>query len=436
MSGTSDFVRQIHRLSGAPLPEAVVEEATRALLGGVGNAIGAIRYAEVETLLGVALANGAAVRTTPLPGRTERVDPLSAATIVGTAAHIDDFDDTHLATVTHPTACVLAAAWPLLHVAEVSGRDFVEACALGMEAEIRVAWAMTPGHYDSGWHITSTVGVVGAAVTAGLLLGLDEELLVQAVAISASMTLGHREGFGTTAKSFHPGKAGANGLLAAHLARAGVRASSTVLEDPRGYFAALSPESHLDRLVEGLGSDFMLLDNTYKPYPCGVVSHPAIEAAEVLHSRLAGREVTAVRVHCHPLTVELAGNAAPDSGLSAKFSAPHSVAVTLIDGEAGLRQFSDLRVGEPEVAALRGRVTLQPDPALSRSAAVVEVDLSDGASLRESITAVKGSREKPLTDAEIDAKIRALVERSCPGRGADVVAQVRGWSSSRRAVLA
>ncbi|MPZ59865.1 MAG: MmgE/PrpD family protein [Propionibacteriales bacterium] len=425
MTTTQEFARGLNKLAQDRLPEPVIDEATRSVLNVIGTSIGAARYDEIDILVANALETGAQDRPSRVPGRPEYLDMMSAALAFGAAAHIDDFDDTHLATVVHPAASVLGAALPLVARSEVSGLGLVQAVALGVEAQLRVAVAMTPWHYDDGWHITGTVGPIGAAVTAGVLLGLQEAGLTSAIAIASSLSLGQRQGFGTMVKPFHPGKAAANGLLAAGLAAQGFTGSPTALEGPRGYFACLSPEVELEVLCAGLGEQWELLRNTYKPYPCGIVSHPAIEAAERLHDRMNGAEPTAVRVHCHPLVVELTGDPTPTTGLEARFSTIHGVAAGLVDGVVGLRQYDDARVIAPEPIAMRARTVLLPSEAVARAAAAVEVDLPDGRQLTERVSEARGSLERPLSDTELDAKVTALVEQTLPGRSQHIIDVVR-----------
>jgi 2-methylcitrate dehydratase PrpD len=429
MTTTRDLAAGLTELGRSRLPEAVTTETTRSLLNVVGTSIGASGYETIDVIVTTSLASGGEDRSSVVPGRRERLDVVGAALATGAAAHLDDFDDTHLATVVHPAAAVFAAALPLLARRHVPGARLVDAVGLGIEAQLRVAVAMTPWHYDAGWHITGTVGSIGAAVTAGLLHDLDEDGLAHAISIASSMSLGHRQGFGTMVKPFHPGKAAVNGLLAAGLAAQGFTGSPTALEGPRGYFACLSPQVDLAVLTDGLGERWELLDNTYKPYPCGIVSHPAIEAAERLHATLAGAEPVAVRVRCHPLVVELTGNRTPESGLAARFSTIHGVAAGLVDGVVGLRQYDDERVRAQDLVHMRARTTLVPDDATARAAATVEVDLADGRVFAETVSGARGSVERPMTDAELDAKVTALVEQSLPGRARHVIDVTRALAT-------
>lgn len=426
---TCEFVLALHETGRTGLPTEVRAEAVRSLLNVVGTSVGAARYDTIDIMVATARKHGGP-GTAPVPGRNDRLAAIDSALVTGAAAHIDDFDDTHLATVVHAAASVFAAALPVISSQDVPGVRLINALALGIEAQLRVALAMTPWHYDAGWHITGTVGALGAAVTVGVLYGLDVDELTNAVAVASSMSLGHRQGFGTMVKPFHPGKAAANGLLAAALARRGFTGSPTALEGPRGYFAVLSPEVDLTRLTDGVGERWELLDNTYKPYPCGIVSHPAIEAAERLHSRIGTVPPRAVRVHCHPLVAELTGDPTPDSGLAARFSTIHGVAAGLVDGAVGLRQYDDARVRARDLTVMRAITTLAADDRIARDAATVEVEFADGTVTAETVEHARGSLARRMTDAELDTKVSSLVEQTLPGHAAPIIDITRSVGDS------
>jgi 2-methylcitrate dehydratase PrpD len=360
----------------------------------------------------------------PVLGRTERLDPHAAALAVGTAAHLDDYDDTHLATVIHPGAASLAAGLAVGWLHKVDGAAFVRAVGLGVETQLRLGLALTEAHYDAGWHITGTCGVVGAAVTAGLLAGLDERTLTTAIGLAVSQTVGHREGFGSAAKPVNAGKAAANGVLSVLLAQAGMTAPATSLDGPRGFFHVLTSRSATEIVLDGLGTRWHLLDNTYKPYPCGIVCHPAIDAAVELRPALAGREVTAAELRCHPLVPELTGNVEPRNGLQARFSTVHGVATGLLDGHVGLPQYSDDRAVAPDVARLRRAITVLPDEGCRRDEATLTVRLADGTTLRSHVDHARGSLARPLTGEELADKGRRLAEPVLGARTPSLAAAV------------
>jgi len=420
VSMLDEFVGALLAVGDAPLPDDVAHETRRCLLNVLGTTIGASRAAEVDAMVGCALECGGAELAPP--GRAEALDRLFAATVIGFCGHFDDYDDTHLETVIHPGAATLGALYPLAVLAGSDGTSALKAMALGVESQLRVGIAMSPSHYDLGWHITGTCGVVGAAVAAGVLLGADLAAQAAAIELAVNAAVGHREAFGTPVKPFHAGKAAANGLLAALLVAAGAEGSPGVLEREGGYFHALSDLWSAEVLSPAdVERRWALLDNTYKPFPCGIVAHPAIEAAIGLHELLGPEpdgEVAAVRVDCNPLVVELMGRPSAATGLEARFCALHGVACGLLFGRAGLAEFSDALASDPVVDALRRRATLAPDEAVGRESARVTVTLAGGAERSVEVAVASGSSGRPLTDQQLLDKFTALVEPVLPGRAA------------------
>lgn len=420
---TGALAEAIGGLAAAPLPEAARAPARRALLNALSVAIGASRHASVEAVVGYAERHGGDP-VAPVPGRRERLDPYYAAMAAGLAAHIDDFDDMHLATLIHPGA---AALGPLLALgAPVPGGRALDAFALACEVELRLGLAVSPWQYDAGWHTTATCGVIGAAVGAGVLLALDPPRLAMAIGIAASQTLGLRVTHGTMTKALQPGKAAANGVLAALLAAGGFTAAPDALAGARGYFAVLSPHAEPQRLLAGLGENWELTRNTIKPYPGGVVVHPMLDAALAVRPRVDVGAIAGITARCHPLVLELTSDPDPTDGLHALLSAPHGIAVALLDGAAGLAQFSDARARAADVAALRARVTLERDERLARDETVLEVGLAGGERVTEHVAHASGSVERPLDDAAVAAKARGLIEPVLPGGAERVRTAVAG----------
>lgn len=427
---TATFVAGLRDLAADPLPPDVLIATRRTLLNVLGTAIGASRHRAVDIALEVgAETRGPGATPVPVPGREGLHHPLTAALAIGIAAHLDDFDDTHLATVVHPGAAVLAALWPLALARGIGGERVATAAAIGVEAQLRLALAISPWHYDEGWHITGTCGPVGVALGAATLLDLPLGATLDAVGIAASSTVGVREAFGTMMKPFHPGKAAENGLLAVLLAEQGVTGRRTVIEAPRGFLDVLSPGGEdPEALVRDLGTTWELRSNTFKPYPCGIVSHPAIDAAVAAAPDVGGAgRVAAVRARVHPLVPELTGDLDPSDGLRARFSTVHGIAAGIADGRVGLAQYADERVRSDDLVRLRALVTLEPDPACPRDAASLEVDLVDGAVVRTHVDHARGSLARPLDDADLAGKVTALIEPVLPGRSAAIVAALHAF---------
>ena len=404
------FAKSLYDLARRPLPPDVTKEAKRSLINVIGTTIGACRHPGVDAIIAAARELGAPP-VSPILGRTECVDVHFAALANGFAGHVDDFDDTHLATVIHPAASALAVLAALGPRTRPSGHDALVAFAAGCEAQLRVGVSISPEHYDRGWHITGTCGVIGCAVTAALLLGLDEAQMTAAISIAASMFVGHREAFGTMTKPFHPGKAAANGIAAARLAKQGQRAAADIFEAAGGYSNSLSTRVDFEQMTGRIGEHWELLNNTYKPYPCGIVAHPAIDGGLALSSRISNvDQVEAISLRCHPLVPELMGNPDPRDGLQARFSAIHGVAAALVDGEVGLAQYEDNRVTRDDVARVRARITLTPDDSIHRDEVRIEARLKDGLSISHHVEHARGSFARPLTDDELLDKVGRLVE--------------------------
>jgi len=422
---TSDFCDSLTSLSVRPLSPSVRNAARRALLNAVATAIGASQVPAVDIAVRYALSHGGTA-VAPVPGRPERLDLPGAALATGIAAHVDDFDDTHLATVIHPGAATMATVVPLGAASGTRGETVLRAFALGCEAQLRLGNAISPGHYDAGWHITGTCGVVGAAVAASVLLGLGSHGMRSAVGIAATQTLGHREALGSMTKPFHPGQAAANGLLSALFAQRGFPGPERILERPGGFFAAFTPLPCPEELFTGLGEQWELEKNTFKPYPCGIVSHPLIDAAIALSARVSDPDaITGIVAHCHPLVVELMGRLQPADGLQARFSAAHTIAAALADGELALPQFLDARVNSGDVRRLRSVIRFVPSPSLERDEARLEVRLSGGTTVSEHVAHARGSLVRPLSDDELVAKARGLIEPVLPGRTDRIFAAIR-----------
>lgn len=389
---------------------AVVHQVKRCLLDYVGLVIGASDEPAVQHALETVRLLGGDPQASVL-GTGVLTSTHHAALVNGIASHVLDYDDTHLPTVIHPTGPPMSAALAVGQWNEASGRDLIAAFAAGFEVECRVGLSVHPEHYDAGWHITGTAGTFGAAVAAGRLLGLDPRRMSWALGMAGTQAAGVREQFGSMAKSLHTGKAAANGILAALLASRGFDATERIFEGRRGFNAVLSAGSHLERLTDGLGQRWQFENNGIKPYACGVVSHPTIDAVRRLRERhdLRPEQVAEIRARVHPLVPELMGKREPRVGLEGKFSIFHCAAIALVEGHARPSQFSDEAVNRPEAVDLRRRVVVTPDPSMPETQVELTITLSDGRALTERVEAASGSFANPLSDAELRDKVHDLV---------------------------
>ena len=394
------------------VPRTIRHEAKRAVLNWLACALGGCRDDAVGRAF-AALAEFSGPRRATLIGRRERVDPLLAACINGLSSNILDYDDTHLQTVVHPSVPVAAAVFAAAEHHPVTGAQLLHAFVLGVETECRIAAAI-PEHYAAGWHITATCGVFGAAAASGRLLGLDTQQMTWALGIAATQSSGLTEMLGSMCKSYNIAYAARSGLLAALLAAENFTSSERGIEAPRGFAHVLATNARLDVITKNLGETWALSGTAYKPYPCGIVLHSVIDGCIQLREQhgLKAGSIERVDVRSHPLALELAGKSAPHDGLEGKLSAYHAAAVALLFGKAGVAQFTDECVQDPQVVALRQKVVVHPDVSLEKMEARVSVLLDDGRELHQHVQHALGSLERPLTDRDIETKFHELAAAS------------------------
>jgi 2-methylcitrate dehydratase PrpD len=393
------------------LPANVRKEATRTLLNYVGVAVGGSHHETVDVAVS-ALSPFSGPAQATLLGRRERLDVMNAAFVNGVSSHVFDYDDTHLKTIIHPGGPIISALLALAEYHPVDGKAFLNSLVLGVEAALRIGNAVYPDHYDRGWHITGTAGPFGAAIAAGKVLGLDEQRMVWALGLAASQPVGLRESFGSMNKSFNPGRAASNGLLAAILASKGFTSSEGMIEAKRGWANTISTKQDWREITGALGQRWEAALNTYKPFACGIVLHPAIDAAIQLRNEhhLTPDQIDRVELRVNPLVLELTGKKTPQRGLEGKFSVYHAVAVALVEGAAGEKQFSDRAVRDPVIVALCSLVVPAVDAGVKPEQVDMTIALKDGRRFQKHIEKAIGSVEVPMSDRALEAKFADLAE--------------------------
>jgi 2-methylcitrate dehydratase PrpD len=384
----------------------VRHQAKRSLVNFFAVTLAGCRSRPIETALR-SLSEFSGGRQVAMIGRAERIDALSAAFLNAAGANVDDFCDTHTATVIHPTAPVAGALFSYAGLQQVSGSDLLLALVLGNEVEARIGLAISPSHYNRGWHITSTCGVFGAATASGKLLGLDERQMVWALGIAATQSAGLCECLGTPAKSVSVGNAARNGLWSALLAEKGFDGPAEPLAGVQGFYHALNEEADLSYLTDGWGENWAIMATCYKPYPCGFVIHPVLDCGLDWRRDHPTAEVARVVVRGNPLLSIRADRPDVSTGREAQVSVQHAVAAALLKGQAGLDQFSDACVRDPEVLKLRSKVEVVRDERFSTVAAAVEITTSDGQTFKLEQSAACGSDANPLSDSDLEQKLRA-----------------------------
>jgi 2-methylcitrate dehydratase PrpD len=376
------------------LPPEIFREAKRGILNFAGCLLAGRREPDIRLL------------AEALPGEDAVLDAA--------AATAQDYDDTHLRTVIHATPTVGGALFALARRHAIRGADFVHAFALGVETACRMGNAVMPGHYERGWHITSTCGVFGAAAAASRIFRLNETQARHALAFAATQACGLVEMLGSQGRVLNAGFAARNGIVAATLAQKGFAGPAHPVEGLRGFVNVFGGNRDFSALEPG---EWALKGVMFKPYPCGVVLHALIDAC----MQLKNKNPEQIQVTLHPLAIERTDRPEPRDVIEARLSAQHAVAVTLVRGRAGPAEFSAEALADAAVTALRRRVRIVADASLDKMEAIV----SDG---RQT---VRLAEARPMDDARLEAKFRELA-----GAGADAwLAWVAALESAERVKL-
>lgn len=399
------------------VPSAMRAESVRCWVNWLGCVLGGSRHETVTRAI-AAYAPFAGPAQAAVLGRAERTDALTAAMLNAIANTVHTFDDTHVTTVAHPGGAPGAVLCALADMQVVSGRDFLHAMVLGVEIQCRLAVAIAapPAQCTVALSTLGATAAFGGAAAAGRIIGLSEEQLMWAFGLAATTASGTRATHGSMASLFIPGHGARNGLVAACLAREGFTGGETSIESPNGFAALFGRPAHLPAAVDGLGERFEMTANAYKPYPCGVVCHPAIDACLDLAARsgFSAARVQGIALRMNPLALALADKPQPKDRLHALVSVQHWVACALLRGRAGIEEGSDACVHDAAIAALRDRVRLTADADVASGAAYATATLNDGSEWRADVPFGRGTLERPMSDKELDDKFLAQAQFAMP----------------------
>ena len=406
---TRRLAHLISASSPSDLPPHVVHEAKRSILNWLGAALGGCRDESVHLALS-ALSEFTGPPHATVIGRATRVDALNAALVNGISSNILDFDDCHARVVVHPAASIACALLALSQTRPVRGIDFLHALVLGVEVECRLLDPRT-AQYKFAWSPTTTVAGMGAAAACARALRLTEQQIAWALGIAATQASGLRETGGSMSKALNAGHSAHCGLSAALLAARGFTGSESALEGVNGFIVAFGDPGDMEALVDAWGSNWHIELNTYKAFPCGIVTHPAIDACLELHRQgIRPAEIASVQLTVHPVAVRLTGRENPAAPLEAKLSVSHCAAAALTRGKVTVREFDPDAIADPQVSRLRRATRAAINEAYAIDEAQVEVTLADGRTIRKHVDHPVGSLERPLSDGQLEEKLRALSE--------------------------
>jgi 2-methylcitrate dehydratase PrpD len=396
------------------LTDTVRVHTQRAWVNFVACATGGALMPSVDAAVAGLLSMGAG--EIPSLGRYERTTLSDAALIGSLAASAHTYDDTHLSTITHPTgpvaSAILATAYQLGSVDRpVNGEQMLNALAIGLELECRVSCAIKAGGANMGWYMTGLSGAIGAAAAVGRLLNLTHTQMVSALGLAASQAGGLRAAHGSMAITFVPGLAARDGVVAAHLAATDYACSAIAIDGRNGLLQVLTGGHDASLIRAGLGERFESLNNAFKPYPCGIVVHPAIDACLHLQRthKLAHQDIEKITLRVHPDALTLCWRKLPETVLDAQVSLYHWVGASLVYGSAGIAQGTLSSVMDPAVRRLQECVEVVTDSDLQDNQAVVKIHLRDGREIEHFTRDATGSVTNPMSDQQLATKFLELV---------------------------
>jgi 2-methylcitrate dehydratase PrpD len=426
------------------LPSDVVALGKKSILDGIGLALsGAVAQSGEYVRRHLADLNLGEGPSTVI-GSPRKVAPRFAAFANGVGIHADDYDDTQLAVakdrvyglLTHPTAPALPAALAMGEAMGADGKAVMLAYHLGVEVECKIAEAINPRHYQTGFHSTATCGTFAAASASAKLMGLDLDQTLRALSIAGSQSAGLRENFGTMTKPFHAGHSSECGVAAAQFARYGWTATDKILEAPRGFFRAAGGGYDESAILDKLGAPWTFADPgiSIKPHPSGSLTHPGMtEMRRLIREHgIKAEDVVRVRVGTNHNMPNALIHHRPTNELQAKFSMQFCMAILLLEGRAGLAEFTDETVHRDDVKAMIEKVDFVVDDeaeaaGYDKMTTIIDITLKDGRKVSGRADFGKGSPANPMSYDEVAEKFRetAGFGRLPKDRIEDVIAMVR-----------
>lgn len=421
LSLTREVARWIARQSNQALPENVENHVRRMILDHLGGVV-ASSVGEVSRAVGRHVARSYGQGNATAIGHGQ-VTALGAALLNGTNGHGIETDDGYTPGSFHPTSVVLPAVFAVAQQRGSNAEEILKAAAIGMEIGCRIAAAGHPATRRNHFHNTPVVGVFGATAAVSVLLGLDEDQIANALGIAGSHVSGLFEFLGQSAevKRFHPGKAARDGIASAELALEGLTGPTSILEGKEGYFAAYAGTKGTDwfsgKVVDELGSQWVVLRTYIKPYPCCRHLHGAIDAALALRAEhsIDAEDIASIHVGSFSIAV---GHAARDVStmMAAQLSIPYTMSLALARGEVALRDFTEEARQSPQMHELMEKVVVELDEQANKDypnngrPAEVTVTLRDGRALKHRVQFPYGEPDAPISNEDLEQKVRLLAE--------------------------
>jgi len=401
------------------IPEPVVDRLLELMLDWISSCLAGANSRQAMVFRDLAHQMGPAVGPSSVVGSDLSTSPLFAAMINGAASHVVEQDDLHNSSIFHPATVVFP---PVLAMAEerpsCSGADLITAAVAGYETGIRVGEFLGRDHYKI-FHTTATAGTIASAMAVSNLLNLDQSQTLNALGSAGTQAAGLWEFLGDAAdsKQLHTAKASSDGLLAAVCAKAGLTGARKILEGPQGLGAGLRAQGDIAILASDLGERWALMETSFKFHASCRHTHPAADAMALLCSQhnLVPAEIKSVVVSVYQAAKDVLGAVVtPESIHQSKFSMGFVLALIACKGAAGVSEFTEAALQDPELFAFHHKVSMRVDPDIEsvypqQWCSRVEVEMNDGTRFSQYVDTPKGDPGNGLSRSDIEQKARKLV---------------------------
>lgn len=407
---SKELARYVVSIKYGDIPKEVVDFTKLCILDYFGSAFSGASTKPVQMIDELVREMGGTPQATLITGGSTSV--TNAALVNGAASHISEIDDIHKGSIIHAATVVVPAALAICEWKRLSGKDFITSVVAGYEVCYRIGEAVSPSHYYY-WHNTATCGTFGAAVAVAKLFDLNEEQIVETLGSAGTQAAGLWEFIedGAMSKQLHPAKAAMNGVISALLAEKGFTAARKILEGKRGFFEAMSDKYDVNKITEGLGEEFKIMENSFKVHASCRHTHHAMDLAIDMKNEknIQLDNIVKITVKTYQVAINITDDANPETVYAGKFSLQYCTALALVKGEGGLDQFTEEALWDEEIRNLMQKIEVEVEPDFNQAypekwGSIVEVKLASGEMITATTDFPKGDPENPVTADDLVAK--------------------------------
>jgi 2-methylcitrate dehydratase PrpD len=422
MDATYLFAKSLANIRYEDLPAEVVEATKKQVLDLLGVALGGFSQPGPKELREIIYGWGGK-KESSIIGCKQKVPAPNAAHVNATMAHALDYDDVHETAIMHPGVAITPTCMAIAEKrGSLSGKEFITAIALGADMMCRLALATTPGTrpLNTGWHLTTLFGFLGAAGVAARMLGLREDEIVNALGIAYHQCCGNGQCVidGALTKRMGPGFSVKGGITAALLAEKGITGAKNCLEGEWGLYKLYHRGNYdAKALTKDLGKYFEGINVAIKPYPCCRGVHPAIDAALSLvnENRIKAEDVQKIVLsvsegHYHLLCEPEDAKLKPRTPVDAQFSIPWGVAAAIVRKQVSLDDFTEAAIRRQEILEVTHKMSVKVDTSLNRPDKIeptrVNLTTKQGVVYTKEVEEPLGSLERPMSFDDCARKFR------------------------------